>query len=157
TESIYRKQPSAGYRSVGDDLEYHIGDGWGAVCNVKATMNLLSNLENGLFALGQVLRFPVMSLLWVCVACALFMVGSCLMDFLARQRERRAFDLRAWLKQGPVLTADGERRTALPPDLRNLLVEAQQSRNDLGDGGLEHIVLKREERVRGRLSGSRTL
>ena len=43
-------------------------------------MNLLPALENGLFALGQVLRFPVMVLLWVCVAAAVFMAGSCLVD-----------------------------------------------------------------------------
>lgn len=49
-------------------------------------MNLLPTLENGLFALGQVLRFPVMTLLWLCVASALFMAGSCLMDFLGRYR-----------------------------------------------------------------------
>ena len=30
-------------------------------------MNLLPALENGLFALGQVLRFPIFVLLWVCV------------------------------------------------------------------------------------------
>ena len=35
-------------------------------------MNLLGLLENGLFALGQVLRFPVMALLWICVLAVLF-------------------------------------------------------------------------------------
>ena len=45
-------------------------------------MNLLGILENGLFALGQVLRFPVMTLLWVCVAAALFMMGATVFDFL---------------------------------------------------------------------------
>jgi NhaA family Na+:H+ antiporter len=34
---------------------------------VEPPVNLLPALENGLFALGQVLRFPVMALLWVCV------------------------------------------------------------------------------------------
>ena len=43
-------------------------------------MNLLAALENGLFALGQVLRFPVFALLWVCVATAGFMSGSCVVD-----------------------------------------------------------------------------
>ena len=73
-------------------------------------MNLLPALENGLFALGQVLRFPVMVLLWVCVAAALFMAGSCLVEFVARRRERRGFDVTAWLKSGAVL----ERRRAAP-------------------------------------------
>ena len=39
-------------------------------------MNVLQLLENGLFALGQVLRFPVMALLWVCVVAAIFMAGG---------------------------------------------------------------------------------
>ena len=120
-------------------------------------MNLLPTLENGLFALGQVLRFPVMSLLWLCVASALFMAGSCLMDFLARQRERRLFDLNLWLKQGPVLSATSDRSRVLPTDLRGLLLDAQKGRADLAHGGLEHIVLKREENVRGRVNPSRTL
>ena len=34
-------------------------------------MNLLGVLENGLFALSQVLRLPVIGLLWVCVGSAL--------------------------------------------------------------------------------------
>ena len=66
-------------------------------------MNVLPILENGLFALGQVLRFPVMALLWVCVASALFMAGHCLLDFVARQRERRGFDIKRWLKDGRAL------------------------------------------------------
>jgi hypothetical protein len=39
-------------------------------------VNLLAVLENGLFALGQVMRFPVMVLLWGCVAGAVYMSGS---------------------------------------------------------------------------------
>ena len=41
-----------------------------------------------------------MALLWVCVAAALFMAGRCFVEFVARQRERRGFDLNAWLKAG---------------------------------------------------------
>ncbi len=37
-------------------------------------MNLLGILESGLSALGQVLRSPVMFLLWLCVATVWFMV-----------------------------------------------------------------------------------
>ena len=51
-------------------------------------MNLQQVRENGLFALGHVLRFPVMVLLWVCVVAALFMAGSCMVDFVARRSER---------------------------------------------------------------------
>ena len=120
-------------------------------------MNLLTVLENGLFALGQVLRFPVMALLWVCVATALFMAGSCLVEFLARQRERRGFNLGLWLKSGPVLNSNADRRKGLPSELRGLLQEVETGKDDLAVGGLEHIVLKREERVRGTVNPSRTL
>ena len=122
-------------------------------------MNVLTILENGLFALGQVLRFPVMSLLWVCVAAALFMAGGCLVELVARRRERRGFDLDRWLRNGPVLGADDLRRRTLPAALRQLLkdVEDQRARGMLAEGGFEHLVLEREERVRRRLNGSRTL
>lgn len=120
---------------------------------------MLATLENGLFALGQVLRFPIMTLLWVCVASALFMAGSCLIDFLSRQRERRGFDLNVWMKAGPVLHAPPDRQKVLPADLRGLLLDVQNEKvqQTLGDGGLEHLVLKREETVRGRVGGSRML
>lgn len=120
-------------------------------------MNLLTVLENGLFALGQVLRFPVMALLWVCVASALFMAGSCLVEFLSRQRERRGFDLNSWLQTGPVLKAAPDRRQVLPAELRGLLTDVQNGKLNLADGGLEHVVLKREERVRSTVNPSRTL
>jgi biopolymer transport protein ExbB/TolQ len=122
-------------------------------------VNLLQVLENGLFALGQVLRLPVMALLWVCVLSALFMSGACLLDFLARRRERRGFHLDTWLKQGAVLDTTDERREQLPPSLRALVVDVAQGRAEqvLDHGGLEHFVLEREESVRATLRGSRVL
>jgi biopolymer transport protein ExbB/TolQ len=123
-------------------------------------LNVLTILENGLFAIGQVLRFPIMSLLWVCVFAALYMSGACLVEFVARRRERRGFDLDRWLQQGPVLGADEARRRMLPVALRQLLqdVEDQRARGTLDEGGsFEHLVMEREERVRHRLNGSRTL
>jgi len=122
-------------------------------------MNVLTTLENGLFALGQVLRFPVMALLWVCVASALFMAGSCAADWLARRRERQGFDLDLWLRRGGVLDSDDSRKRVLPASLRKLLIEIEQGRADdtLNDGGLEHLVLESEERVRKSLSGPRML
>jgi biopolymer transport protein ExbB/TolQ len=120
-------------------------------------MNLLTALENGLFALGQVLRFPVMALLWVCVASALFMAGSCVVEFLARQRERRGFDLHRWLKSGPVLNTTPERQKALPAELRGLLADVEKDKLNLTDGGLEHVLLKREDEVRSTVNPSRTL
>lgn len=116
-------------------------------------------LENGLFALGQVLRFPVMVLLWVCVGSALFMAGGSFVEFLARRRERRGFDLNAWLRTGPVLGADEARRRRLPASLRGLVADVDQRRaaGALGEGALEHLVLTREERVRQTLVSSRML
>jgi biopolymer transport protein ExbB/TolQ len=126
---------------------------------VEPSVSLLQMLENGLFALGQVLRFPVMALLWVCVAAALFMAGGGLVELVTRRRERRGFDIGAWLKGGAVLAADGVRLLQLPPVLRGLVSDVQQERADgaLAPGALEHLVLQREERVRRTVNPSRML
>jgi biopolymer transport protein ExbB/TolQ len=126
---------------------------------VETWVNILGLLENGLFALGQVLRFPVMVLLWVCVGAALFMAGGCFVEFLARRRERSGFNLSAWLRSGPVLTADEQRRRLMPAFLRGLITEVERVRSDgqLAEGGLEHLVLTREERVRRTLANPRML
>jgi biopolymer transport protein ExbB/TolQ len=122
-------------------------------------LNVLTILENGLFALGQVLRFPVMSLLWVCVGAALFMSGACVTEAIARRRERRGFNLDRWLLQGTVLNADEPRLQRLPAALRQLLQEVQEKRahGTLIDGAFEHLVLEREERERHRLNAPRAL
>ncbi len=122
-------------------------------------MSLLGTLENGLFALSQVLRVPVLVLLWVCVAAALFMAGSCVAELLARRRERRRFDLNQWIQAGSALTADTDRLAALPGALRAMLREVndQRGKEAFLDGGLEHIVLEREEQVRRSLAASRLL
>ena len=121
--------------------------------------SMLGILENGLFALSQVLRFPVIVLLWVCVAAALFMAGGCVVESLARRRERGTFDLNTWLESGRALGATDERQALLPTPLRGLLADIEQARSkpSFGDGGLEHVVLEREEQVRRTLSGSRML
>jgi biopolymer transport protein ExbB/TolQ len=122
-------------------------------------MNLLGALENGLFALGQVLRFPVMALLWCCVAAALFLAGATAMEFVARRRERAGFNLQAWLRSGPVLGADAARVRTLPIALRRLVadVDARRSDGSLRCGGLEHLVLTREERIKQAVTGPRVL
>lgn len=122
-------------------------------------MNLLPILENGLFALGQVLRFPVFALLWVAVAASVFMAGSCVVDYVARRRERRAFDITAWLTSGSAIDAPTARRELLPASLRHLLDDLERAleQKALGDGGLEHLVLEREERVRRPLNSARTM
>lgn len=122
-------------------------------------MNLLQILENGLFALGQVLRFPVMALLWVCVASALFMAAHALVDLVSRKRERTGFDVNAWLKRGPVLAAAPERVRELPASIRQLIaaVESERQHGPLAPGLLEHLLLEREERVRHTVNASRML
>ncbi len=122
-------------------------------------MNVLPTLENGLFALSQVLRLPVIALLWICVAAALAMAAGCVVEFLARRRERHSFDLNGWLQSGPVMGAGEGRQTQLPAPLRSLLrdIEDEKEQDSLGDGGLEHIVLEREHRVRQTLGPSRML
>jgi biopolymer transport protein ExbB/TolQ len=125
---------------------------------VETRVNLLGLLENGLFALGQVLRFPVMVLLWACVLTALFLSGRCVIEFVMRRRERWGFDLGGWLKAGPVLGAGETRQQLLPPDLRHLLEEVEtRALHGFAAGELEHLVLSREERVRQRLTAPRML
>ncbi len=122
-------------------------------------MNLLGLLENGLFALGQVLRFPVMLLLWGCVLAVLFLAGDTLVEYVARRRERRGFTVTAWLRGGAVLDADATRSRQLPPSLRAFVEEVAALRAErmLGGGGLEHALLTHEERARGRLHAPRVL
>jgi biopolymer transport protein ExbB/TolQ len=126
---------------------------------MEAPVNILPILENGLFALGQVLRFPVFALLWVCVAVVLFLAGRCLTDFVIRRRERAGFNLDLWVQTGPVLGASVERRRRLPAALRTLLNDVERARGEdsLGGGGLEHLVLEQEERVRRQLTVPRML
>jgi len=122
-------------------------------------LNLLPLLENGLFALGQVLRFPVIALLWVCVAASIFMAGACLADLVARKRERSGFHLNRWLKSGSALDAGPDRVRQLPATLRQLIADVEKGRSEHGleAGGLENLVLEREERVRAVLTGPRML
>lgn len=122
-------------------------------------MNLLTTLENGLFALGQVLRLPVMTLLWICVGAALFMVGGLVVEFVARRRERRGFDIERWLGTGSVLAGSEDHHALLPAEQRSMLerIIAARAGERLSNGGLEHIVLAQEERTRARLNAPRLL
>lgn len=116
-------------------------------------------LENGLFALGQVLRLPVMGLLWVCVGAVLFMTGHIIVESLARRRERAGFDVENWLSVGGVLDGSTERVTALPAALASLcqVLHRLHNEGELQRGGLEHALLAHEERVRQSLSWPRLL
>lgn len=120
---------------------------------------MLTTLENGLFALGQVLRAPVMALLWVGVFAVLFAAGSAVVEFVARRRERQGFDLKRWLKQGALLSSTDERIERLPQPLRVLLSDVQTavSESSLDDGAFENLLLEREEHHRRSLNLPRAL
>ncbi len=122
-------------------------------------MSFAELLENGLFALGQILRLPVMLLLWVCVAMTLYYVGRYLVVAVRRRRERDGFDLKLWLQQERVLDAGAERRAALPSELKGLIadVQALDAGQALHHGGLENVVAEHEERLRHGLDGPRAL
>lgn len=123
------------------------------------TMNFMDILENGLFALGQVLRLPIMLALWVCFVVTVYYVGTYLVEAVARRRERAGFDIKAWLQQGRVLDTDAERRAALPASLARLLdaIQHLDRAQALHHGGLENVVAEREEALRHGLDGPRAL
>jgi biopolymer transport protein ExbB/TolQ len=122
-------------------------------------MNFGDILENGLFALGQVLRLPVMLLLWVCVAFTLYYAASYLVEAVRRRGERAGFDLKQWLQHGRVLDTTPERQAALPSGLRRMLAAIQEldAAKALHHGGLENIVAEHEEELRHGLDGPRAL
>ncbi len=122
-------------------------------------MSLLGILEGGLFALGQVLRFPVMFLLWVCVASVCFMAGVCLIEYLARRKERAGFNIKLWLQSLEILRADGARLDTLPGFLKSFVEKVKQrsDADELKDGGLEHLVMEAEEALKHELNPSKML
>ena len=122
-------------------------------------MNFLDTLENGLFALGQVLRLPVMLLLWLCVGFTLYYVGTYLVEAIRRRADRTGFDLKRWLQEGRVLDTSAERRNMLPVSLARLLAVTQEldAAKALHHGGLENVVAEHEERLRHGLDGPRAL
>ncbi len=122
-------------------------------------MNLLWVLENGLFAIGQLLRLPVMALLWICVLAVVAMAGWSLAELVRRRRERLGMNIERWLRAGPVLTADATRRAELTPALRAFVESLQeQARNGaLDEEVLAHAVMESEERARTILNGPRLL
>jgi len=122
-------------------------------------MNFVDLLENGLFALGQILRLPVILLLWVCVALTLYYVGRYLVLAVKRRREREGFDLKQWLQQRRVLDVDTAGSVGLPADLKALIADIQDlnTAQALHHGGLENVVAEHEERLRHGLDGPRAL
>ena len=122
-------------------------------------MNFGGVLENGLFALGQVLRLPVMLLLWVCVAFTLYYAGAYLVEAVRRRGEREGFDIKRWLQEGRVLDTTPDRQATLPAGLRQMLlaIQALDRAQALHHGGLENVVADHEEKLRRELEGPRVL
>ena len=83
-----------------------------------------------------------------------------MVDFVARRRERRGFDVTMWLKSGTVLDAA---RGAAASAARRCCARSSPTSTDarqehrLDAGGLEHLVLEREERLRHSLNAARML
>jgi len=122
-------------------------------------MSLLGILESGLFALGQVLRFPVMFMLWICVASVCFMAGACLIEYLSRRKERTKFNIKLWLQEVDVLKPSAEKVSALPNFLKKFVANIQGVREagELKEGGLEHLVMEAEEGLKHDLHPSKML
>lgn len=122
-------------------------------------MSILGVLESGLFALGQVLRFPVMFLLWICVLTVCFMAGACFIDYLSRRKERKDFGIKAWLQQQSVLRAEMSQLASLPVYLKRFVEKLQDHHieGQLDNGGLEHLVLEAEEGLRHELNPSKLM
>tara|TARA_A100001391_G_scaffold130111_6_gene89476 strand:- start:36833 stop:37453 length:621 start_codon:yes stop_codon:yes gene_type:complete len=122
-------------------------------------MNFGDVLEQGLFALGQVLRLPVFILLWICVAATLYYAATYLVVAVRRRKQRAGFDLKQWLQEGRVLDTDPSRRAELPGTLGAMLadIQALDANQALHHGGLENVVAEYEERLRHGLDGPRAL
>lgn len=121
-------------------------------------MSFLSALEGGLFAIGQILRLPVMFALWICVLLTAYQFGLACVAFM-RGLSRRGFEIKAWVNRGPVLAASAERRLALPRHLSDFLarVQLQAGQGSLQAGGLENVLAESEDAVRRSLDTARTL
>ena len=87
------------------------------------------------------------------------MTGALCVELLARRRERRDFDLAEWIERGEVLGAEKNRLQELPAALLDMVeeVKTDSERQSFEDGGLEHVVLEREERAHKTLRPSRIL
>lgn len=113
-------------------------------------MTVIDLLDRGLFALAELLRAPVVLLLWTCVLWAFALLGGWLADALARRRQRRGFDLRSWtVRRVPA---------SLPRGLRGLHAEAIQLSRDQGfHARLEECLVRHEAVARESADGARIL
>lgn len=127
---------------------YHTGAGRGHDLGEDGkAMNVLEMLENGLYALGQIFRLPIMLSLWICFAMVCFALGRYLIDLMARRHERSGFSISAWVTDGAILSGSSAR----------LAAQQLQASQNLQYGGLENLVAETEENLRHSLDSLRAL
>jgi biopolymer transport protein ExbB/TolQ len=113
-------------------------------------MSVIDLLDRGLFALGALLRAPIVIVLWICVLASLALAGSLLADALARRRQRSGFDLRAW---HPSATG-----VVLPATLAAMYREAAEIPHDANHATrLEECLLRHETKARERALAAQVL
>jgi biopolymer transport protein ExbB/TolQ len=106
-------------------------------------MSMVDLLDRGLFALGALLRAPVVVLLWACVLATVVLAGSLMADALARRRQRSGFILSAWRPSAGEVT--------LPQPLASLHTEAASIEAGVAYAArLEECLLRHETRARER-------
>lgn len=113
-------------------------------------MTVIDLLDRGLFALGALLRGPVVLLLWVCVLWAFGLLGAWVADALARRRQRNGFEVAAW--------AGRREPQGLPPTLRRLFEEAGGfARAENFRARMEECLTRHETIVRASAESARVL
>lgn len=113
-------------------------------------MSVIDLLDRGLFALGALLRAPIVVLLWACVLASLAIAGSLLADALARRQQRRGFNLRTW--------RPGEHDGLLPAPLAHFRREATAVERDPDYAvHLEECLLRHETQARERALAAQVL
>jgi len=114
-------------------------------------VNFIDVLDRGLFAIGELLRGPVVLLLWGCVLWSVGLLGTALADAIARRRHRAGFAMPRW-------TRSARSPTELPPPLRTLYDEtAAIPRDGHFVPHLEECLTRHEANVRSGLDSARVL
>jgi biopolymer transport protein ExbB/TolQ len=115
-------------------------------------MNVIEWLDRGLFALGALLRGPVVLLLWACVLWGVGLFGAWLADSLGRRRQRAGFSLSRWTR-APVRDA-----AALPRTLKAFHAEAAVLQRDAAfHARLDECLTRHEEWAREGVAAARVL
>lgn len=102
-------------------------------------MSVVELLDRGLFALGGLLRAPVVIMLWLCVLWVLALLGGLVADALARRRQRSGFEIARW--------ADTRAPQTLPQVLSAFYGEAEALSGN-AQARLDECLLRHETRVR---------